>query len=40
MTAVMKRKDDPSKSKGELMESNADAMEVGVLMDNTDCTVK
>lgn len=28
MTAVVKKKDDPSKIKGELMESNADAMEV------------
>ena len=29
MTAVVKKKDDPTKVKGELMESNADAMEVG-----------
>lgn len=29
MMAVVKKKDDPTKVKGELMESNADAMEVG-----------
>ena len=30
VVAVVKKKDDSSKTKGELMESNADAMEVSI----------